>query len=502
MISKAAATVCEEDIDNFFTKFENWLKGEGLTDLLNKPERFFNLDETCFDLNSPPQRVLAEKGSKTVYPVNGSKIHDNITATFCFSASGDVLPPQIIFNKAFSKIEDVSYAAGELRTKFLFSQTEKGWQNKESFKNYIEKLDEELNNRKIERPVIFFFDGHASHTNIDLYLWCKERKIILVVFPPNATHLLQMCDTTIFAPTKKRWRSEVNDYKKEFKRIDIDQVDFIKILSRVMKKTMTPESIKNGFRGTGIFPLNRNNIHRDRLIGTLPTYASSTLPKIVHKEVNEIMEIDGYEENSIQASYHAEAFESNDVFVEQGPSTTIKITNENSLIPPLDCNQLTEREKKLINEMKQLNSQLMDSLKHKNSQHYLNSLIISQQLNLIDPVNNFSPFNVSHINIEEIKEPILPAPATFSRKGLSRRKKIMNGVMTSNEIIEMHLAEIREKERLQKEKDDRKLIREQRKLIKENTMHIKMEQEKENEYQNVVFPKKRGRKPKSVLQND
>ncbi|KAG5682362.1 hypothetical protein PVAND_011718 [Polypedilum vanderplanki] len=505
MIGKAAATVCEEDIDYFFSKFEKWMKEEGHEDLLSKPERFFNLDETSFDLNSPPERVLAAKGSKTVYAVNGANLHDNITTTFCFSASGEVLPPQVIFNKSFSRIEDVSYAAGESKTKFLFSQTEKGWQNKDTFFNYIKKLDEELNRRKIERPVVFLFDGHASHTNIDLYLWCKEHQIIVVVFPPNATHILQMCDTTIFAPTKKRWRSEVTNYKRELQKNEIDQVDFIKILSRVMIKTMTPDLIKNGFRGTGIFPLDRSKIHRDRLIGTLPSYTSlSTKIEITSAKENIEniipMEIDENTTNIIQKPHHSMTFENNDCMMNE-PITSSNIHQLSPVITN-DPHQLTENEKLLIQQLRNINGQLMESFKIKNSQHYLSSIIINQQLNLIEPTVSISSIHNIQQDSIEIKEPILQAPAVFCRKGVSRRKKQMNGVMTSDEVIEEYLSEKREKERIQKEKDERKVLREQRKLIKENSIKIKIEQNRANECPSADPPKKRGRKPKLVQQND
>jgi hypothetical protein len=42
----------------------------------------------------------------------------------------------------------------------------------------------------------------------------------------------------------------------------------------VIKKTMTPKSIKNGFKGTRMFPLSRHNVLRDRIFGTDPAYST------------------------------------------------------------------------------------------------------------------------------------------------------------------------------------------------------------------------------------
>jgi hypothetical protein len=132
-IGKASATVCIEDIDKFFSTFKEYLHRENLEHLLLRPDAWYNLDETSFDLNTPPKRVLAAKGTKSVYTVNSSNLHDNITTTFCFGADGSVLPPQIIFNKSFSKLDEVYFAAGESGTKFFFTQTGKGWQVCELF---------------------------------------------------------------------------------------------------------------------------------------------------------------------------------------------------------------------------------------------------------------------------------------------------------------------------------------------------------------------------------
>ncbi|KAG5674292.1 hypothetical protein PVAND_004270 [Polypedilum vanderplanki] len=290
-LGKASATVTSQDIDNFFHILEKWFIDNGHQDLFLHAERWFNLDESCFDLNSTPDRVLAAKGAKTVYSVNSTNLHDNITTTFCFSANGAVWSVQVLFNKTFSKLEEISYAA-----------------------------DEELTLRKIQRPVVFCFDGHASHDNIDLFLYCKERDIIIVKFPPNATNILQMADTSIFAPTKKTFRSEVTKYKHEYDKTNLSHGDFIKILSRVMDKTMTADSIQNGFRGTGIFPFNRKNVYDDRLIGTAPQHAAldddntilSNIPVINNSQDIEIetqydlmsLSIDIIQDDSHIDSYH------------------------------------------------------------------------------------------------------------------------------------------------------------------------------------------------------
>ncbi|KAG5674236.1 hypothetical protein PVAND_004216 [Polypedilum vanderplanki] len=476
-LSKASATVTSQDIDIFFQVLEKWFIDNGHQDLFLHAERWFNLDESCFDLNSTPDRVLAPKGAKTVYSVNSTNLHDNITTTFCFSANGSVWPVQVLFNKTFSKLEEVSYAAGETGKKFWFAKTEKGWQTKESFLSYFEKIDEELTLRKIQRPVVFCFDGHASHDNIDLFLYCKERDIIIVKFPPNATNILQMADTSIFAPTKKNFRSEVTKYKHEYGKINLSHGDFIKILSRVMDKTMTADLIKNGFRGTGIFPFNRKNVHDDRLIGTVHQHTSLN----DDNTLSNIPVINNSQNIKIETQFEL-------------MSLSIDIIQDDSHV---GCSQ---------NFISYHDDHITNNNEGSSTNDKTDTQIIDQQLKIIIPTNSNSISQENCLKIEENnREPILLSPAEFSRKGVKRLKKPLNYVMTADEVVEQRLADIREKEKILKEKEERKAIREQNKLIRENNVKIKKEMaDKRKEIQAtkvLIEPKKRGRKPKSMQQN-
>ncbi|KAG5669933.1 hypothetical protein PVAND_000222 [Polypedilum vanderplanki] len=421
-IGKASATVSKQDIDNFFNTFNAYIRKNGLEKLFDRPDAWYNLDETSFDLNDNPDRVLAARGSKSVYKVNGTGLHDNITTTFCFSAAGDVLPPQIIFNKSFSRIEDVSYAAGETGKKFFFARSEKGWQTQDSFKSYVERLDAELCSHGVERPIVLLLDGHASHKSIDLYLWCKSREIILLLLPPNTTHILQMCDTSVFGPTKRAWRVEINKYKREKLKTNVDQTDFIKILSRVMDKVMIPETIKNGFKGTGMFPFNRHNVHDDRIIGVHPsnnTSLSSTNDSKTSDLSFENLFINDLNHGII--SYHHDAFLDIDSStaqtfqsVQASPSVQISsndaINQDSQILKTFNgFSSISLNEKLIINDIREKNKKLYEILKQTNSPFLINSLIIQQQLDLMDA--HFQ--NISQCANIEAKEPVLAAPAQF-----------------------------------------------------------------------------------------
>jgi hypothetical protein len=389
------------------------------------------------------------------------------------------------------------------------------------------RLDEELKIRNVERPVVFLADGHSSHISIDLFLWCRDHQIIFVILPPNTTHLLQMCDTSIFGPTKSRWRKGVSELKRQEQKTELNHKDFIKILANVMKITMTPDAIKNGFRGTGIFPLNRQAVHDDRIIGTLPAYVNIDPPRNSADNItaNSLLETTPYVAAAEQANdlsfVEENAFEylifepildqpsSSSPSSSSSPCSSSKPHSASTpAIPALRfqsdnvLNALCDKDDDETAAWAQLeicreaNQNFMAFAKRNNSQYLFNSQIIEQQLNMMtEKVIIHLPQGSEPSN----KEPLLTPPSVFARKGTARSKKRMCGAVTANEAIESRLEEIREKEKVQKEKDERKLIREQNKIIKANAVKIKLEQDEkrqEAEAAGEIVPKKRGRKPK------
>jgi hypothetical protein len=114
-LTRAAANVSQSDIINYINNVRDDLKTmlkENFDEVMNDPSAFGNTDETNFELNPVPSKVLANKGSRNVYRVETAKPKERVTATFTFLATGEVLTPQLIFKKSFSRTPEVSYACG------------------------------------------------------------------------------------------------------------------------------------------------------------------------------------------------------------------------------------------------------------------------------------------------------------------------------------------------------------------------------------------------------
>ena len=85
--------VTEENMNNYFSLLQKTLTDN---DILNKPARIFNMDETGMPLDAKQLKGVALKGIKKVQgPASGNK--SQITVVASANSSGYVLPPMVIF---------------------------------------------------------------------------------------------------------------------------------------------------------------------------------------------------------------------------------------------------------------------------------------------------------------------------------------------------------------------------------------------------------------------
>lgn len=120
------------------------------------------------------------------------------------------------------------------------------------FKPYIDQ-------QNIPTPVILFFDGHSSHLSLQLSKFCRKNGIILVTLPPNATHILQPLDVTVFGPLKNNWKRVLERYKLS-KKVEPRKCHVLPILDEIFKESNFKENLKKGFETCGLRPLNPDNV--------------------------------------------------------------------------------------------------------------------------------------------------------------------------------------------------------------------------------------------------
>ena len=245
-VSRARAST-RECIDAYFDLLENTLQETGLADY---PALYFNMDETGFALDPKPSKTVHLRGEKNILSISsGSKAQ--ITVIACVSATGQTIPPLIVWKR---KTMAPEMATGEIPgTHYGFS--ENGWTTSILFDSWFKKLF--MRYAPASRPLILFMDGHSSHYCPDTLALARENGIIIFMLPPNTTHLTQPLDKVFFGPFKQHWRRVCRDFVISHPGKVINKYNFCHLFSKAWLESMTTVNIVAGFRTTGIYPLDR-----------------------------------------------------------------------------------------------------------------------------------------------------------------------------------------------------------------------------------------------------
>ncbi|XP_022199037.2 uncharacterized protein LOC111056028 [Nilaparvata lugens] len=114
-----------------------------------------------------------------------------------------------------------------------------------------------LKKENIPLPVALFVDGHSSHLSLQVSQFCEKNGIILIALYPNATHLLQPMDVSVFRTLKEHWKRKVHEWRlSNLEAPILKKKDFPKLLKQVIDNVLQVTILENGFRKCGLFPWN------------------------------------------------------------------------------------------------------------------------------------------------------------------------------------------------------------------------------------------------------
>lgn len=190
-INKARAAITENKIRAWFAEVSGSIEDN---EVFSHAERIWNMDETAVFLSPKGALILGEKGKNT-YDITSTSEKDNVTTLMAVNAAGQMAPPLTIFKydrlpKSVLEVAPINWSIGK---------SDSGWMQSEQFFEYFANVfDPYVSNNNIQRPIIVFLDGHASHLSLSLSTFCREKFIILVCLPPNSTHIMQPLDVAFF----------------------------------------------------------------------------------------------------------------------------------------------------------------------------------------------------------------------------------------------------------------------------------------------------------------
>ena len=258
-------------ITGWFAELQIYLQTEvpDYEQIIQDPRRIWNMDESGFPLSVKKGKALAKQGSRNVYNVT-TETHQNITVIAGCNAAGEYLPPHIIF-----KGERKRNCGMQEFPDAIYSSSKTGWIDSSIFIAFLEEFAKHIKASKIPEPVILFLDGHSSHLTFEAAKFSSEKSILLNCLPAHASHILQPLDVGIFSSLKAEWKKAVSKWHWDNPGLPMTKSQFPGTFKNVWMKSCTVDKPINGFKKTGLYPLDPHAFDKSR-ITTENTHSSVT----------------------------------------------------------------------------------------------------------------------------------------------------------------------------------------------------------------------------------
>lgn len=167
------------------------------------------------------------------------------------SAAGTFAPPFFIFPR-----QRVSALLGRYAPLgSVVEISKKGWTSDELFMKWLVHFKDHAK-PTAEKPVLLVLDNHSSHISVQAIDFCLANNIHMVSLPPHCSHRIQPLDVTFYGPLKAAYNKHCDNFMKTNHLERITPYDVPGIFATAYNSILTPEKGINGFRCTGIWPLN------------------------------------------------------------------------------------------------------------------------------------------------------------------------------------------------------------------------------------------------------
>ncbi|XP_018399026.1 PREDICTED: uncharacterized protein LOC108776809 [Cyphomyrmex costatus] len=212
-------------------------------------------DESGFQtVQKKNPKVLAMKGRKRVGALTSAERGVNTTVVCCTNAVGVFIPPMIIFKRLRM---DISLASGA-PAESLVEISETGYINSELFLKWFKHFLAYVRPSK-ENKVLLLLDGHTTHSkNLNVINLACENGVLLLQLPGHTTHRLQPLDVSIFKPFQLYYDEAVVKWHRTNPPPPLRQCHVSTLLSEAYLKIATMSNAVNGFKATGIWPVDRH----------------------------------------------------------------------------------------------------------------------------------------------------------------------------------------------------------------------------------------------------
>ncbi|CAH2099325.1 unnamed protein product [Euphydryas editha] len=239
-----------DNVNGFFDLLERIIDENNIT-----PTKIFNVDESGFStVQKKPQKVVGLKGKKQIGAITSGERGVNTTAVCCASVAGQFVPPMIIFKRIRQNPE----LANGAPIGIIVTVSESGYINSQLFVEWIKHF---INTVKPtpDNKVLLLLDGHTTHSkNLEALTLAKTNGVIMLQLPGHTTHRLQPLDVSFFKPMSSYYIQATENWLRSNPGRQVTQYQVASLFTEAYQKAAVIGNVTNGFKASGIWPLNRN----------------------------------------------------------------------------------------------------------------------------------------------------------------------------------------------------------------------------------------------------
>ena len=236
-----------ETISYYYTEVENMIKQYELD---KKPNLIYNVTDIVIT-----KKDLAKRGQKKM-----------VTLFACGNAEGEVIPPFFVFHhtgkQALDELLPKSYPGS---TGVLSKDLEMDFQ---MFFDFLEHFVRNIQTDLQKETILLVVDGNKLCASVTLMEWAESKNIILLFTPAKVKQAVQPLDLQCIDPFQELYQGQCQDMGLQSSP-DIDLNTVGDLVCSVYGKAFSHDNLTEGFRKTGLFPLDKNALMIDEEKGEI-----------------------------------------------------------------------------------------------------------------------------------------------------------------------------------------------------------------------------------------
>lgn len=239
-----------ENVKRFFEIYE-----PELLKINSRPHRLYNVDETGVTIvQHKVAKVITLKGKKNVGTLTSAERGHLITVVTCMNASGSFVPPLIVWPR--KNMQDALMEGTPSGS--IAACHPSGWIQTDIFTMWFNHFLKHVKPSE-DDPVLLLLDGHNSHTrNMDVIDKAREHHVSIVCLPPHSSHKMQPLDVSFMFPLKTFYAQAIEDWLHSNPGKVVTNFNVGRLFGVAYNRAATMNNSINGFKKTGLFPLNKN----------------------------------------------------------------------------------------------------------------------------------------------------------------------------------------------------------------------------------------------------